>query len=260
MKFINREFLFNLADPIFTRVPSYLSQNMQRLWFEHTLEDQFRTLHFRFAILSSALVVHSPLFGSRPNEEIERRRIETDSHTSDLIKCRNFRRRGRKERKTFRFAARRRAQFLTCRAGKVDEKLKIRTIPPSTRKFSVGRRKWTRSRRCCSPHPSSTRLFHRFPSRVFYFPATHRFCPEHFLLVATRMLLFTICKYNFVGLNGSRVYISCKYPREMVSPVIGSPPPPPVPLTIPRARTFPSHAREINLAVIWKLRSTLLCI
>lgn len=87
-----------------------------------------------------------------------------------------------------------------------------------------------------------------FLSPDFYFPAARLLPGDFYWPPRIRMLLFTICKYNFVELNGFCVYISCKYLREMVSPVIGSPPSPTPSMTNPRA--FPSHAREINLAVL----------
>lgn len=78
----------------------------------------------------------------------------------------------------------------------------------------------------------------------FYFPAARLLPGDFYWPPRIRMLLFTICKYNFVELNGFCVYISCKYLREMVSPVIGSPPSPTPSMTNPRAHVPFARARN----------------
>lgn len=128
-----------------------------------------------------------------------------------------------------------RARFNLPRAGKTGGKLKIQAIRP--RKFSVRRRKWTHSKRCRSSRLSPE----RFPPLRSVFRCAFSFSrrrsvffrPQRGLFIggATWMLFFTICKYNFVGLNGLKAaYTLAVNTRERCYRyVIGSPPPPVAP-------------------------------
>jgi len=114
---------------------------------------------------------------------IEGKRIEADPHTGDLIKCRNFRRRQRKERKTFRFAARRRARDLTCRCAESRWKVENPYDPPS-KVFARSPEMDSFETPCRSPRTSPGRfppLRSVFRAARFYFPAARLLSGARFI-------------------------------------------------------------------------------
>jgi hypothetical protein len=145
------------------------------------------TSHFRFGFLLFPERDRDPVRpGLLEHGGIERKRIEADPHTGDLIKCRNFRRRQRKERKTFRFAARLRARDLTCRRAESRWKVENPYDPPS-KVFprSPEMDSFETRRRGGGSHQFSAPFS---APRVFISPR-RAFCPERVLLAATRMPL-----------------------------------------------------------------------